>query len=326
MTEESDYESESEDQQLLPNSSMVSSPKESSPSNKVRMRGKPSINTRYATFSNTRPLSMMNQSTLNTPGNSNSQFISSPASSSWYSKSQLPYDTDDDAENHGKRHRYDDWTTIDWMHDVIKQRRRHRLIQHQSFLLRLFDSAQAWIVLFLVGAGAGALARIPDFINPLLHGFRDGYCIPLHTSKNNCKQWQSWNSIYGDLIGFIIYLLASLLMALISTAIVSIGPSHKFRDRPNIVQNQREFLSTRTLYHAAGSGIPEVKTILGGFVIKKFLGLKTLVVKVISLVFGISSGLCIGVQGPLVHISCCLGNVLTRIFSKYQYNEAKRRY
>jgi chloride channel 3/4/5 len=30
--------------------------------------------------------------------------------------------------------------------------------------------------------------------------------------------------------------------------------------------------------YAAGSGIPEVKTILGGFVIKKFLGFWTLIV------------------------------------------------
>jgi chloride channel 3/4/5 len=37
-------------------------------------------------------------------------------------------------------------------------------------------------------------------------------------------------------------------------------------------------------YYCAGSGIPEVKVILGGFVIKGFLGIKTLFVKSVGLV------------------------------------------
>ena len=37
-------------------------------------------------------------------------------------------------------------------------------------------------------------------------------------------------------------------------------------------------------YFAAGSGIPEVKTILSGFVIRGFLGIQTLWVKIVSLV------------------------------------------
>jgi len=36
--------------------------------------------------------------------------------------------------------------------------------------------------------------------------------------------------------------------------------------------------------YAAGSGIPEVKTILGGFVIRKFLGWWTLIIKSIGVV------------------------------------------
>lgn len=37
-------------------------------------------------------------------------------------------------------------------------------------------------------------------------------------------------------------------------------------------------------YFGAGSGIPEVKTILGGFVIRGFLGFRTLLIKLIGLV------------------------------------------
>ncbi|RUP04127.1 hypothetical protein BC936DRAFT_140560, partial [Jimgerdemannia flammicorona] len=38
----------------------------------------------------------------------------------------------------------------------------------------------------------------------------------------------------------------------------------------------------KVVYFAAGSGIAEVKTILGGFVIRKFLGIQTLIVKIIG--------------------------------------------
>jgi chloride channel 3/4/5 len=68
-----------------------------------------------------------------------------------------------------------------------------------------------------------------------------------------------------------------------------------------------------------------LKTILSGFVIRGFLGAKTLVVKTVSLILSISSGLMVGKQGPLIHISCCVGNVFSRLFNKYSKNDGKRR-
>lgn len=55
----------------------------------------------------------------------------------------------------------------------------------------------------------------------------------------------------------------------------------------------------KILYTAAGSGIPEVKTILSGFVIRKFLGLKTLLVKAVGLTLSVASGLSLGKEGSL---------------------------
>jgi chloride channel 3/4/5 len=46
----------------------------------------------------------------------------------------------------------------------------------------------------------------------------------------------------------------------------------------------------KTMYMAAGSGIPEIKTILGGFVIPGFLSVKVLVVKAVGAVFAVSTG------------------------------------
>jgi len=72
---------------------------------------------------------------------------------------------------------------------------------------------------------------------------------------------------------------------------------------------------------AAGSGIPEVKTILGGFVITKFLGGWTLLLKSTGLILAVASGLNLGKEGPLVHVACCIGNVMCRLFDKFHYNE-----
>ena len=78
-------------------------------------------------------------------------------------------------------------------------------------------------------------------------------------------------------------------------------------------------------YPAAGSGVAEVKVILSGFVIHGYLGVKTLVVKTVALIFSVSSGLSLGKEGPYVHIATCVGNIACRLFSKYNHNDAKRR-
>ena len=53
-------------------------------------------------------------------------------------------------------------------------------------------------------------------------------------------------------------------------------------------QNQKHYLQEerpeKIYCYAAGSGLPEVKTILSGFVIRGFLGLKTLIIKTFGLV------------------------------------------
>ncbi|RDA89796.1 hypothetical protein CP533_3325 [Ophiocordyceps camponoti-saundersi (nom. inval.)] len=78
-------------------------------------------------------------------------------------------------------------------------------------------------------------------------------------------------------------------------------------------------------YTAAGSGVAEVRVILSGFVLHGFLGLKTLLIKMVSLVFSVSSGLSLGKEGPFVHMATCVGNIACRIFPKYDQNDAKRR-
>nr|XP_013797696.1 PREDICTED: H(+)/Cl(-) exchange transporter 5 isoform X3 [Apteryx mantelli mantelli] len=72
-------------------------------------------------------------------------------------------------------------------------------------------------------------------------------------------------------------------------------------------------------------GHGEIKTILSGFIIRGYLGKWTLIIKTITLVLAVSSGLSLGKEGPLVHVACCCGNILCHLFTKYRKNEAKRR-
>ncbi|OQE41834.1 hypothetical protein PENCOP_c004G07079 [Penicillium coprophilum] len=78
-------------------------------------------------------------------------------------------------------------------------------------------------------------------------------------------------------------------------------------------------------YSAAGSGVAEVKVINSGFVLHGYMGLKTLIIKTIGLVFSVSSGLSLGKEGPYVHIATCVGNICCRLFAKYNENDGKRR-
>ncbi|KAI7306151.1 chloride channel protein 3 [Hortaea werneckii] len=79
--------------------------------------------------------------------------------------------------------------------------------------------------------------------------------------------------------------------------------------------------------YAKQSGIPEIKTVLGGFVIRRFLGAWTLVVKSLGLCLAVASGMWLGKEGPLVHVACCCANVFMKLFapSTISANEARKR-
>jgi len=58
-----------------------------------------------------------------------------------------------------------------------------------------------------------------------------------------------------------------------------------------------------------------------GFVIHGYLGARTLFTKAIGLAFSVASGLSLGKEGPFVHIASCVGNIVSRIATKYENNE-----
>uniref|UniRef100_UPI00398EECAC chloride channel protein 2-like isoform X2 n=1 Tax=Pristiophorus japonicus TaxID=55135 RepID=UPI00398EECAC len=68
---------------------------------------------------------------------------------------------------------------------------------------------------------------------------------------------------------------------------------------------------------AVGSGIPEMKTILRGVVLKEYLTLKTFVAKVIGLTCALGSGMPLGKEGPFVHIASMCAALLSKFMSLF---------
>ena len=76
----------------------------------------------------------------------------------------------------------------------------------------------------------------------------------------------------------------------------------------------------KSMYMAAGSGIPEIKTVLSGFVIPHLFDLKVLLVKATGSIFAVSTGMCLGKEGPFVHISVCVAHQVAQLFPKFKEN------
>ncbi|KAJ3186073.1 hypothetical protein HDU85_000988 [Gaertneriomyces sp. JEL0708] len=257
-----------------------------------------------------------------------------------------------DPNVHGMRVWYEDYTTIDWIHDNVKERVRLRTLRRmpglKGWIETRVDAMQAWVLLALIGIACGCLASGIQTAYNFLGGLRTGYCTEsiwmskdrcCRKAEDYCASWTDWshhNTMHSQL-SYIIYVFSGVFLAALSTLLVQLSKTSPKRHRkkePAWVTNARtqrglrrskDAVDHRVKFHAAGSGIPEVKTILGGFVIRGFLGVRTLWVKTVALILSVSSGLTIGVQGPLVHIACCVGNVLSRMFNKYATNEGKRR-
>ncbi|KAG0213502.1 hypothetical protein BGX33_002867 [Mortierella sp. NVP41] len=219
-------------------------------------------------------------------------------------------------EGTGMRVAYDDFTTIDWIHDFAQERQRTRRLHRQPGIAGqiavIYDWVQGWVVVLAVGIAAGIVAGGSDIASQWLGDIKEGYCdTAFYLNRNfccwgfdetdTCTDWVPWNSA-TFVVGYIFYIMFALMFATTAAYLVkTFAP------------------------YAEGSGIPEVKTILGGFVIRHYLGAETLVIKTVTLVLSTAAGLSLGKEGPLLHISCCIGNILPRIFPKFKKNEAKMR-
>lgn len=73
------------------------------------------------------------------------------------------------------------------------------------------------------------------------------------------------------------------------------------------------FVLKMSPHYAAGSGIPEMKCVLGGVLMPQMLNWKTLAGKMCGLIFSLASGISIGRLGPFIHMSCITASVVSKL-------------
>ncbi|XP_029170637.1 H(+)/Cl(-) exchange transporter 5 isoform X1 [Nylanderia fulva] len=226
---------------------------------------------------------------------------------------------------------YDDFHTIDWQRDIARDRMRHRYIikkKHDSIwglIKGAHDAWSGWLCVLLVGLFTGVAAGVIDIGASWMTDLKFGICPQAFWLNKeqccwsynettfdggNCSQWWTWPEVFNQskdgagpyTISYLFYTAWALLFAALSASLV------------------RMFAP-----YACGSGIPEIKTILSGFIIRGYLGKWTLIIKSVGLILSVSAGLSLGKEGPMVHIACCIGNIFSYLFPKYGRNEAKKR-
>ncbi|KAI0393921.1 chloride channel [Xylariaceae sp. FL0594] len=233
-------------------------------------------------------------------------------------------------EGPGRRVGYEDLTAIDWIFEYTKERQRLRVLYSNAtgiigYIQQLADSSQVWIVLVLTGVAVGALAAGIDIVSEWLGDLKTGYCASgpdggaFYLNKqfcclgydqgDKCLGWRPWAAALGIgtsagkwFIEYFFFLLFSITFA------VTAG-----------------FLVKEYAIYAKHSGIPEIKTVLGGFIIRRFLGGWTLVTKSLGLCLAVASGMWLGKEGPLVHVACCCANLFIKLFPNINDNEARKR-
>jgi len=199
-------------------------------------------------------------------------------------------------------------------------------------ILKILVMGQGWILVGLIGALTGLIAALCELSIQWLTDLKSGYCTDHFWLSNSfccvgskhwnggpaaqplliqCEEWYNWdrtpagsplaNLVTPFFAGYAFYIMIGVVCSCMSAwLVVSLCP------------------------HASGSGIPEVKTILGGVVIKKYLGATTLLVKPIALILSVGGGLSIDKEGGFVHLACCIANVLCRYFPESKNNVYKK--
>ena len=78
---------------------------------------------------------------------------------------------------------------------------------------------------------------------------------------------------------------------------------------------------------ASGSGVAELIGYLNGINYPDFIGIKTLITKVVGVTLAVSGKLCVGKEGPLAHIGANIGLLVLYIPNRFMFlrNDEKKR-
>ena len=221
------------------------------------------------------------------------------------------------------RERSTDWETVDWTYEReahlrFKERKAANHREENEGIATLWFRAReafsGWAPVLIVGCVTGVLAGMIDFSCSFLSSLRFGVCkdmpwlgfdacCPGSETHEECGYWRQWGeTLESETLTWCVYCTVSVSFAVLAShLVVTYAP------------------------YAAGSGIPEIKTILSGISINRFLGAWTLLIKCVGLCLAVGSGLSLGKEGPFVHVASCVGNLVTDYYPSYKHHESKRR-
>nr|POE56882.1 isoform 4 of h(+)/cl(-) exchange transporter 3 [Quercus suber] len=188
----------------------------------------------------------------------------------------------------GERLPYNDYTTIDWLHDLVKDSYRLRSINDRKGLryqvVRLLDEASGWFAVAIIGTLTACVAFLVDVAEATVSDWKLGYCArnpfmnreacclgktPLsgnaHLAEQtgpDCTQFREWSQDYGS--QFAIYVAFALAFGIISGAATMLtkrslpAVTAETSDKTHQGGAPKPIASGKSMYMAAGSGIPEV--------------------------------------------------------------------
>eukprot|EP00211_Chloroparvula_japonica_P003759 CAMPEP_0119146742 /NCGR_PEP_ID=MMETSP1310-20130426/39347_1 /TAXON_ID=464262 /ORGANISM="Genus nov. species nov., Strain RCC2339" /LENGTH=754 /DNA_ID=CAMNT_0007138655 /DNA_START=126 /DNA_END=2386 /DNA_ORIENTATION=- len=148
------------------------------------------------------------------------------------------------------------------------------------------QTPQMWTLILLLGIASAAHSILFEYLQKKLTEFRDE---TLFFDTNNLDGGHSVRDAYWY-ADFSIWIMWCIPFCLVALAVVM-------------------FVSS----YSAGSGIPEMKSILSGIVAPPYLSFTTLLAKDIGLLSALVGGLSVGKEGPYVHICSIFCNLLLKI-------------
>ncbi len=154
---------------------------------------------------------------------------------------------------------------------------------------------------------------------------REACCFP----REACPDWRAWSDDYGT--SFVIYAAVAWALAMGAGVVTKLTrtevPAYASHEQHDTLDSHTvgSDAPNKILYMAAGSGIPEIKLLLSGFEFPNLLSFRVLVVKAVGASLAVASGLCVGKEGPFVHISTSAGYVVARLFPQFRDNGRRLR-
>ena len=165
-----------------------------------------------------------------------------------------------------------------------------------SAAVQFCEGQRSWIFLMVLGVLSSVLAWMIDEVSDLLLQSRGQLATIIR--NHNVGEGGEGAGGGGWWLSYLFYIVWAALMAPIASVITM------------EIHSQ-----------AAGSGIPQLKSLMAGYRMRGFLGMRMLLAKALGVMLALGSGLLIGKEGPFVCIAASIAALLMRHVNLFRHME-----